>query len=138
MPTKSASNQTSFSDIEIKSGAAAQNSGSFSESDLKNTQNLLSQGFSINEISEISSLPFRKVIEQLETLIAAEKIDNLDILISDSNQKSISSTIENLQIQFLEKLMNSIVIEKSETTCSEEEVRLMKALIIAKMKRNSK
>ena len=137
-PTKSASNQTSFSDIEIKSGAAAQNSGNFSENDLKNTQNLLSQGFSINEISEISSLPFLKVIEQLETLIAAEKIDNLDILISDSNQKSISSTIENLQIQFLEKLMNSIVIEKSETTCSEEEVRLMKALIIAKMKRNSK
>ena len=137
-PTKLTSNQTSFSDIEIKSGAAAQNSGSFSENDLKNTQNLLSQGFSINEISEISSLPFLKVIEQLETLIAAEKIDNLDILISDSNQKSISSTIENLQIQFLEKLMNSIVIEKSETTCSEEEVRLMKALIIAKMKRNSK
>ena len=122
------------------SGAAdsARDGGKFSENELKNTQNLFSQGFSVGEISEISKLPVSKVTEQLEVLIAAGKIDNLDLLIADKTQKAISDTIETLQIKFLEKMMNSIVIEKTDASCSEEEVRLMKALILARMKRSRK
>jgi len=74
----------------------------------------------------------------LEKLIALEKIDNLDFLIPEKKQKEIAETITALQIEFTEKIMNSIVIEKTETKCSEEEIRLMKALLVAEMKRKKK
>lgn len=107
----------------------------FSEEDLKKTQNLFSQGLSVSEISEIRSIPIQKIVEHLEMLIAAGKIDNLDILIAHQKQEAITETIEKLQIEFTEKLMNSIVIDKTNVKCSEEEIRLMKALMIAEMKR---
>ncbi|MDL2261477.1 DNA helicase RecQ [Methanimicrococcus sp. OttesenSCG-928-J09] len=112
--------------------------GAFSEDDLKKTQTLFSQGLSVSEISEIRGIPILKIIEHLEALIAAEKIDNLDLLIADQKQKTITEVIEKLQIEFTEKLMNSVILEKTDTKCSEEEIRLMKALKIAEMKRQRK
>ena len=112
--------------------------GRFSEEDLKKTHGLFSQGLSVSEISEIRGIPIQKVSEHLEELIALEKIDNLDLLISEKKQKEIAETITKLQIEFTEKMMNSIVIEKTESKCSEEEIRLMKALLIAEMKRKKK
>jgi len=110
----------------------------FSEDDLKKTHGLFSQGLSVSEISEIRGIPIQKVSEHLEELIALEKIDNLDFLISEKKQKEITETITKLQIEFTEKMMNSIVIEKTESKCSEEEIRLMKSLLIAEMKRKKK
>jgi len=110
----------------------------FSEDDLKKTQGLFSQGLSVSEISEIRGISIQKISEQLEKLIALEKIDNLDFLIPEKKQKEIAETITALQIEFTEKIMNSIVIEKTETKCSEEEIRLMKALLVAEMKRKKK
>ncbi|MCL2141593.1 MAG: helix-turn-helix domain-containing protein, partial [Methanimicrococcus sp.] len=106
-----------------------------SEDNLKKTQALFSQGLSISEISEIRGIPVSKVVDHLERLILTEKIDNVDFLISDKKQKAISSAMEELQIEFINKLMNSIVIEKTDVKCSEEEIRLMKALMVAEMKR---
>lgn len=110
----------------------------FSEDDLKKTQNLFSQGLSVSEISEIRGIAVLKVVEQLEKLIADGKIDNLDVFIGHPKQKAIAATIEKMQIEFTEKLMNSVVIEKTDMKCSEEEIRLMKALMIAEMKRKRK
>ncbi len=107
----------------------------FSEEELKKTQNLFSQGLSVSEISEIRGIPVLKVVEHLENLIAAGKIDNLDVFIGHEKQEAIIETIEKMQIEFTEKLMNSVVIEKTNTKCSEEEIRLMKALLVAGMKR---
>ncbi|WNY28937.1 ATP-dependent RNA helicase DbpA [Methanimicrococcus stummii] len=113
----------------------AESEDGFSETDLKQTQGLFSQGLSVSEISEIRGISVLKIIEHLEALIAAEKIDNLDILIADQKQKEIADTIGKLQIEFTEKLMNSEIIEKTDLKLSEEEVRLMKAVMIAEMKR---
>ncbi|MDR0768110.1 MAG: DNA helicase RecQ [Methanosarcinales archaeon] len=109
-----------------------------SEEDLKKTLILFSQGLSVSEISEIRGLSVLKIVGQLEALIAAGMIDNLDVLIDGQKQKAISDAIEKMQIEFTKKLMNSIVIEKADAKCSEEEVRLMKALMIAEMKRTQK
>lgn len=125
------SEPVSAEDAPIENGS----DNSFSEDDLKKTQNLFSQGLSVSEISEIRGIPVLKVVEHLENLIAAGKIDNLDVFIGHEKQEAITETIEKLQIEFTEKLMNSIVIEKMNTKCSEEEIRLMKTLIIAEMKR---
>ncbi|MBZ3935810.1 DNA helicase RecQ [Methanimicrococcus blatticola] len=107
----------------------------FSEDDLKKTQSLFSQGLSVSEISEIRGIPVQKIVEHLEKLIAADKIDNLDILIGSQKKEAIAEAIEKLQIEFTEKLMNSVVIEKMNVKCSEEEIRLTKALMLAEMKR---
>ena len=108
---------------------------SFFEDDLEETRSLFSQGLSAGEISEVRDLSVQKVLEHLEVLIGAGKIDNIDFLISEMKQKEISDVISRLQIEFTEKLMNSTVIEKSGGKCSEEEVRLMKALLISRMNR---
>ncbi|WNY24323.1 ATP-dependent RNA helicase DbpA [Methanimicrococcus hongohii] len=111
---------------------------SISEDELKKTQSLFSQGLSVSEISEIRGVSVLRIVEQLETLIALGMIDNLDVLIDNQKQKAITETIEKLQIEFTEKLMNSVVIEKTDSKCSEEEIRLMKALLIAEMKKDRK
>lgn len=118
--------------------APAKTEEKYSEDDLKKTRSLFSQGLSVSEISEIRSIPIQKVLEHLETLIADGKIDNLDTLITEKKQNEISEIISKLQIEFTEKLMNSVVIEKADIKCSEEEVRLMKALLVTAMKRNRK
>ena len=123
------------SDGTITAANSSINEKTFSEDDLKKTRNLFSQGLSVSEISEIRGLTIQKIMEHLEALIAAGKIDNVDFLISEKVQKEISGVIAKLQIEFTEKLMNSIVIEKSDIRCSEEEVRIVKALLIAEMKR---
>ncbi|MDV0444809.1 ATP-dependent RNA helicase DbpA [Methanimicrococcus sp. At1] len=138
---KSESKQTEENSIETESKQIVENpveadrDDIFSENDLKQTQSLFSQGLSVSEISEIRGIPVLKIVEHLEALIAAGKIDNLDILMTDQKQKAIAGTIEKLQIEFTEKLMNSAITEKTDLKLSDEEVRLMKALMIAEMKR---
>lgn len=120
-----------------KSGGESfsETAGGGPEEELRKTQSLFSQGLSVSEISEIRGIPVLKIIEQLEALIAAGKIDHLDLLIDEGKQKAVFEAIQKLQIEFTEKLMNSIVMEKADVNCSEEEARLMKALFIAEMKR---
>ncbi|MDR2944400.1 MAG: DNA helicase RecQ [Methanosarcinales archaeon] len=127
--TKLISDDEPSAEMEIRMDTA------YSEDDLKKTKNLFSQGLSVGEISEIRSVPVLKVIGHLEKLIAAGEIENLDVFIGPEKQEAITGTIENLQIEFTEKLMNSVVIEKMNMKCSEEEIRLMKAFMIAGMKR---
>jgi ATP-dependent DNA helicase RecQ len=106
--------------------------------ELKKTQTLFSQGLSVSEISEIRGMPVSKIVDHIEKLILAEKIDNVDFLISEKKQKAISSAMQDLQIEFMSKLMNCAVIEKTDAKCCEEEIRFMKALMIAEMKRKKR
>jgi ATP-dependent DNA helicase RecQ len=138
MPVRSLSSDPTGTSAIEGGESESKPAASISEEELKKTQTLFSQAFSVSEISEIRGLSVLKIVEQLEALIVAEMIDNLDVLIDNQKQKEISDTIQKMQIEFTEELMNSVVIEKTDAQCSEEEVRLMKALLIAEMKRVKK
>ena len=105
------------------------------EEDLNKTHRLFLQGLSVGEISEIRGLCVLEIIKHFEKLIGGNKIENLNRLVTNQKQNTIMDTIEKLQIEFIEKLSNSAVIEKTNSEISEEEIYLVKAMMIAEMKR---
>ncbi|WNY25448.1 DNA helicase RecQ [Methanolapillus millepedarum] len=108
---------------------------SFSDDDLNKTMGLFSQGLSIGEVAEIRGLPVSKVTAHIEELILSGRIDSFNSLISNQKQAAIEKTILEFQIEFMNRLQSAAIVEKSDVVCTDGEIRLIKAFLIQKMKK---
>ncbi|MDV0446956.1 ATP-dependent RNA helicase DbpA [Methanosarcinaceae archaeon Ag5] len=127
--------ETESSGSDAAAGASLISDDSFSDDDLSKTLNLFSQGLSAGEIAEIRGLPISKVTAHVEELISDGQINDLSALISVQKQAQIEEIIQEFQTEFIKRLAASSIIEKSDGDCTDGEVRLVKALILQKMKK---
>ncbi|MDD4496770.1 MAG: DNA helicase RecQ [Methanosarcinaceae archaeon] len=95
-----------------------------SENSLEKTLSLSKQRLGIYEIADLNGLNPKAVCKQLEKLILSGKVENIDGLVSPGKQQRIKKAIEEVETELYSRLL-----EKMKGGCSEEEIRLVRALL---------
>jgi len=103
------------------------NSDIFDEASLKNTYSLHVQGLDIGEIAEIEGIPVKDVYRQFEKLILAGRINKIEGLIPPERQKQITEAVEELEAE-----IDSLIRLKAGKNCQEEELKLLRALLLSR------
>jgi ATP-dependent DNA helicase RecQ len=100
----------------------------FEKVSLEKTYSLYSQGLDIGEIAEIQGLSVKNVYRQFEKLVLAGKVRKIEGLVPSEKQKQIKSALEVLEIE-----IDSLIRAKAGEGCQEEELKLIRALLLSKM-----
>jgi ATP-dependent DNA helicase RecQ len=96
--------------------------------DLAKTYSLYAQGLDIGEIAEIEGLSVKNVYRQFEKLAVSGKVRKIERLVPREKQEEIKSALEMLEVE-----INSLIRAKVGEGCQEEELKLIRALLLSKM-----
>ena len=110
-------------------------SPSYDEADLSETESLYRQGLSVSEIAEIRGTTISVIAGHTEQLIRLGRIDNVDRIIPEAKQESIEKAVRLLTEEFISNLHISAVSERTGLRCSEDEIRIMKALLAERFRK---
>ncbi|AKB76320.1 ATP-dependent DNA helicase RecQ [Methanosarcina lacustris Z-7289] len=100
----------------------------FEKASLEKTYSLYLQGLDIGEIAEIESLSVKNVYRQFERLILAGKVRKIEGLVPPERQQQIKTALEVLEVE-----LASLLRARMGDNCPEEELKLIKALLLSKM-----
>ena len=95
---------------------------------LKRTYSLFTQGLEIDQIAEIQGLSIGAVFSQFEKLILTGKVKDIGRLLPPQKQQQIKAALEVLEIE-----LNSLIRAKIGEGCQEEELKLVRALLLSKI-----
>lgn len=95
---------------------------------LQKTYSLFTQGLEVDEIAEIQSLSTGTVFRQLEHLILDGKIQNIGGFLPSERQQQIRAALETLETE-----LEILIKTKIAGNCKEEELRFIKALLLARV-----
>ena len=95
---------------------------------LEDTFALYSQGLGICEIAEIRGLETGAVCKQLEQLILAGKIRDIEALLPPERQKDVIKVVEELEAEF-----SSLLKTRFRENLSEGELKLVKAFLFSRL-----
>ncbi|AKB76597.1 ATP-dependent DNA helicase RecQ [Methanosarcina horonobensis HB-1 = JCM 15518] len=104
------------------------NSDIFEEFSLEKTYSLYVQGLNIGEIAEIEGLPVKDVYRQFEKLILDRKVSKIEGLVPPERYKQISAAMEVLETE-----IDYLLRAKLGEGCQEDELKLVKALLLSKL-----
>jgi len=100
----------------------------FEKASLEKAYSLYAQGLDIGEIAEIEGLSVENVYRQFEKLVLGGKVRKIEGLVPSEKQKQIKSALEVLEIE-----IDSLIRAKVGDCCQEEELKLIRALLLSKM-----
>lgn len=100
----------------------------FEEAFLEKTYSLYAQGLNIGEIAEIEGLSVKNVYRQFEKLILIGKVKKIEGLVPSERQEQIKSALKVLETE-----IDSMIRAKVGKGCREEELKLIRSLLLANM-----
>ena len=100
----------------------------FEKASLEKTYSLYLQGLDIGEIAEIEGLSVKNVYSQFERLILAGKVRKIEGLVPPERQQKIKTALEVLEVE-----LASLFRARMGDNCPEEELKLIRALLLSKM-----
>jgi ATP-dependent DNA helicase RecQ len=100
----------------------------FEKASLEKTYALYEQGLDIGIIAEIEGLSVKNVYRQFEKLVLAGKVRKIERLVPSERQEQIKSVMKELEIE-----IESLITAKMGEGCQEEELKLIKALLMSKI-----
>lgn len=100
----------------------------FEKASLEKTYSLYLQGLDIGEISEIEGLSVKDVYRQFEKLVLVGKVRKIEGLVPSERQEQIKSVLKVLETE-----IDSLIRMKVGEGCHEEELKLIRALLLSKM-----
>ena len=100
----------------------------FEKASLEKTYSLYLQGLDIGEIAEIEGLRVKNVYRQVERLILAGKVRKIEGLVPPERQQQIKKALEVLEVELV-----SLFRARMGDNCPEEELKLIRALLLSKM-----
>ena len=95
---------------------------------LQRTYSLFTQGLEIDQIAEIQGLSMRTVFRQFEKLILTGKIKNIEGLLPPQREQQIKTALEKLENE-----LDSMIRGKMGDGCQEEELKLVRALLLSRI-----
>ncbi len=120
--SETGSNEIGFSEVDPS------NTDIFEKAFLEKTYSLYVQGLNIGEIAEIQGLSVKSVYRQFEKLVVAGKVRKIEGLVPPERQEQIKLAMEALEIE-----INSLLRERIGEYCQEEQLKLIKALLLSKI-----
>ncbi len=95
---------------------------------LQRTYSLFTQGLEIDQIAEIQGLSMGAVFRQFEKLILAGKIKDIEGLLPPKREQQIKAVLGMLETE-----LDSLIRAKMGDGCQEEELKLVRALLLSKI-----
>ncbi len=95
---------------------------------LQRTYSLFTQGLEIDQIAEIQGLNMGVVFRQFEKLILAGKIKDIEGLLPPKREQQMKAVLGMLEIE-----LDSLIRAKMGDGCQEEELKLIRALLLSKI-----
>ncbi len=100
----------------------------FENSSLEKTYALYEKGLDIGEIAEIEGLSIKNVYRQFEKLVLSGKVRKIERLVPSERQEQVKSLMEELEIE-----IDALIRAKTGEGCQEEELNLIRALLMSKI-----
>ena len=100
----------------------------FENSSLEKTYALYEKGLDIGEIAEIEGLSIKNVYRQFEKLVLSGKVRKIERLVPSERQEQVKSLMEELEIE-----IDALIRAKMGEGCQEEELNLIRALLMSKI-----
>ena len=95
---------------------------------LQRTLSLFTQGLEIDQIAEIQGLSMGTVFRQFEKLILTGKIKDIEGLLPPQREHQIKDALEKLENE-----LDSLIRAKMGDGCQEEELKLVRALLLSRI-----
>ncbi len=95
---------------------------------LQRTYSLFTQGLEIDQIAEIQGLSMKTVFRQFEKLILSGKIKDIEGLLPPKREQQVKTVLGMLETE-----LDSLIRAKMGEECQEEELKLVRALLLSKI-----
>lgn len=118
----------SEADFNLKADSNFKEDSSLEIDSLQRTYSLFTQGLEIDQIAEIQGLSRGAIFRQFEKLILTGKIKDIEGLLPPQREQQIKSALEMLEIE-----LDSLIRAKMGERCQEEELKLIRALLLSKI-----
>lgn len=117
-----------FEAIDLKVDSSLEIDSDLDIDSLQRTYSLFTQGLEIDQIAEIQDLSMGAVFRQFEKLILAGKIKDIEGLLPPQREQRIKAALEMLETE-----LDSLIRAKMGEGCQEEELKLVRALLLSKI-----